>query len=1171
MVRTASLALILCSSSLIAGSGVRYVENKGQWPAPVLFKADAPGATIWVERGSVLIDRFQAPISHLHDEHAPRTGETDGGVVHHHAVRLRFLGATGPVKVDRELPSRDHFNFFIGDDRRRWASQCRAWSRITIRELYPGVDLVIHGSGPMLKYDLVVASAVDPSVIRFVYEGADGVELRDGNIIVSTSLGAMTESIPAAWIEQADGTKGPLTCRYAIDRNGTIGIQCGQALTGGRMTIDPTLEFSTFSGSTSDNFGYTATFDDLGFLYSGSSAFGQGYPTSTGAYDTSHNGGDGLGDGTDIAITKYDTTGSFLVWSTFIGGGNDDLPHSLVCNSDDEVFVLGSTSSTAFPTTVGAFDQSWNGGTGFSPTGLGVNYVNGSDMVIARLSADGSQLLASTYVGGSLNDGLNTGTVLRYNYADEIRGEILLDADDNVYVVSTTQSTDFPVTAGAYQTAMAGGGLDGIAFKLDPMLTTMAWSTFFGGTGADAAYAGELDDNLHLYISGGTASADLPITPGAVEGSYLGGSSDAFVGLIRNDGAALLNATYWGSSTYDQCYFVETDNVGDVYLFGQTAAASGQLVFGAAYNQPNGGQFISKLQPDLGAALWSSRFGNGSGAPNLSPTAFLVDHCRRIYIAGWGSDLAISGIPALSTAGMQVTTDAHQSTTDGHDFYIGVMDIDMTALYYATFFGGPVSREHVDGGTSRFDRRGRIYESVCAGCGGNDDFPSTPGAWSPDNNSSNCNNGVFKMDFDVPMVIAAAQAPDTVCAMAPIVFDNLSSGAVSYLWDFGDFSSSTAFEPTHTYASPGTYTVTLTATDPASCNFSDSIQFDVFIDLPGPVVQAMADTTICGPVASALLVANGSGTADQFIWSTSPLFTDTLNALLADSTTLLAPAMSGTYWVMALNASSCVAIDAVTITVSLADPDLVGDSLLCADDTATLVLSGIDPGSTIAWQPVDEVISGQGTVAITTAPDITTAYTVDVTSPAGCTWSGTITVQVSTISGTAVNASVDQTIVVAGTTVQLFGEPVSGVTWSWSPAGAVSDPGIANPTAVVEATTTFILTITDGVCTRSDAVTVTVHEFNCAEPDLFVPNAFTPNGDGNNDVLYVRGPNIASMLFRVFDRWGEKVFESRDRSSGWDGTYKDKPVDAAVFVWYLDAICVDGQTTLLKGNTTVIR
>ena len=765
------------------------------------------------------------------------------------------------------------------------------------------------------------------------------------------------------------------------------------------LTIDPTLVFSTYSGSTSDNFGYTATFDDRGFLYSGSSAFGQGYPTTVGAYQTTHAGGSGTNeDGTDIAITKYDTTGTFLRWSTFLGGSGDDLPHSLICNANDELFVFGTTSSTDFPVTSNGYDQIWNGGVFWQQLNLGVTYTNGSDMIVARLSADGDQLQGSTFFGGSQNDGLNNGATY-HNYADEIRGEILLDDDDNVYVVSTTQSTNMPVTPSAYQFFYGGGTHDGSWRSSTPCSPRSCGAPISAARAPMRPMPANWRMMAIFSSRAGRPVSTLSVTPGVVGPAPLGGPADAFIARLGNNGSTLVASTYWGSSLYDQSYFVDKDNNGDIYIFGQTAAPTGELIFGAPFNEVDGGQLLSKFTPDLQTAIWSSRFGNHSGAPNISPTAFLVDYCRRIYVAGWGVNIGVGAF--LTTNGMTdvVTSDAFQPATDGNDFYIGVFDIDMTDIYYGTYFGGAVSHEHVDGGTSRFSRKGHIYESVCAGCGNHDDFPSTPGAWSPTNNSDNCNNGVFKMDFDVPLVVAGIAATDTICADGPFAFDNLSSGAVSYLWDFGDGDTSTASHPIHAYDAPGTYTVTLIAADPSSCNGADTTQIEVVVDIPGPQVQAMNDTLICGPIGSVLLIANGSGTADEFHWSSSPSFSDMLNATPQDSTALLDPAQGGTYYVMADNASACSAIDSVTIEISLAEAALTGDSLICEDDVATLQLTGIDPGSTITWGPAEEIDTGQGTTTVTTSPSGTTDYTVSVTSPAGCAWSSTITVNVSQISG----------------------------------------------------------------------------------------------------------------------------------------------------------------------------
>ena len=160
-----------------------------------------------------------------------------------------------------------------------------------------------------------------------------------------------------------------------------------------------------------------------------------------------------------------------------------------------------------------------------------------------------------------------------------------------------------------------------------------------------------------------------------------------------------------------------------------------------------------------------------------------------------------------------------------------VVDDALSSLIYATYFGGSQSNEHVDGGTSRFDKKGIIYQSVCAGCGGNSDFPiePNPGAVSTTNNSSNCNNGVFKFDFDFPMVIADFNAPWVGCDTS-ISFQNLSSSntPVVYQWDFGDGTSSVQEHPNHNYTQEGNYIVALIASSPGACNVSDTIIKQVY-------------------------------------------------------------------------------------------------------------------------------------------------------------------------------------------------------------------------------------------------------------------------------------------------------------------------------------------------------
>jgi len=1153
---------------LLAQNGMHFVENKGQWPAAVTHQAQLPGATVWCEKGAILIDRYDgSAIDHLHD--ASSVGRPNP-TVRHHALRLQFIGANNTGRAEGIEGRPGVYNFFQGSDPKKWASGANAYNAILSHDLYPGVDLGLQRAEKGLKYDLLIDPGADPGAISFRYEGAEAVVLKNEHLIIRTSLGTIEEHIPLAY-QEIHGARSHVDCSYVL-KNGVVHFSLGDYDHDIRLVIDPVLAFSTYSGATTDNFGYSATYDEDGFLYGGSSSFGNGYPTTTGAYQTTWAGGDGQNTipGTDIAITKYDTTGSFMIWSTMLGGSGDDLPHSLIVNSSNEVIVLGTTGSPNFPTTTGAMDGSFGGGTPYTPEGIGVSYPLGSDMIVARLSSDGTQLLGSTYLGGSLNDGHNSATALKVNYADEMRGEVLLDANEDIVIISCTQSPDFPVTAGAPQTAFGGGTHDGVVLRLDAALTLLQWSTFIGGTLADAAFGGAINDSGELFVCGGTVSPDLITSPNAYRTTYQGGQADAFTARYSMDGASIGALTYYGSTAYDQAYLMDLDQDGNVFLYGQTLAPGAQLIFNAPYNTPGSGQFIAKLDPSLTSLLMGSRFGVGDGTLDISPTAFLVDYCNKLYVSGWGSDIGI-GL-ALGVTGMPLK-DPYQAATDGNDFYLAVFEVNMDSLYYGTFFGSPNSEEHVDGGTSRFDRRGRVYEAVCAGCGGSDDFPTTPNAWSNTNNSPNCNLGVFKFDFGTPLVVAAFASPEVLCAERTFTFMNQSGGGIgnTYLWDFGDDSTSDLPSPTHTYTAPGTYTVRLTASNPNACNGSDLVLRDVIVEPAGPLVTAMSDTLICGPVASILLSAASNGTANDLIWSSSSTFLDTLNLPALDSLLLLDPAVGGTYHVRATNGSICFGEDSVHVAISFADVAVSGDVSLCATDTSILTLSGIDAGSTILWQPTADILSGQGTTSVAVAPTETTTYGVDVTAPSGCTWSGTAMVQVSGLSGNTFGAQVDQAIVLPGTMVQLLATPSSGSTYAWSPATLVSDPASANPTAVVQQTTTFTVSISDGICTRPASVKVEVRDLRCADPDIFVPNTFTPNGDGNNDVLFVRGRAIQELEFLVFDRWGEKVFSTKDQAKGWDGTYEGRPVDPAVFVYHLTVQCIDRQRYFTKGNVTVVR
>lgn len=801
-----------------------FIKNKGQLPKKVIAKVNLPGGALFIEKGTFTYNFYDQ--QKLADIHNHRT--TDRGIKAH-AFKVIFKNTNENMESFLEEKSLFFENYYLGNNKNYWAEKVHHYKSLTQKNIYDGIDLKMYSQNGNLKYDMIVKANSNPKKVKLSYEEVDNIFVKNGNLYVQTSVNTITEQKPIAY-QMINGEKKEIVCNYKL-KGKILSFEFPNGYNKNQdLIIDPTLVFSTYSGSVANNFGYTATYDNFGFLYAGSTAFGVGYPTILGAYQINFAGGTGS-IGTDIAITKYDTSGSIAIYSTYLGGTKDELPHSMIVNSVNELFLFGTTGSDNYPTTINAYQTNFKGGPSFLPSGIGISYPDGCDLIISRLSGNGGNLLASTYIGGGENDGLNIANKLKFNYADEVRGEIDIDKNNNIYIATCSRSSDFPIVGNVFQPTL-DSLQEGVIIKMDNQLSSIIWSTFLGGRGMDAIYSLALDDDDNIYVTGGTTSDDFPTSTNALHPNYLDSlKADGFVTYISKDGIQIISSTYFGSDEYDQSYFVELDGAQNVYLFGQTKATGNTLIYQANYNVPGGGEFISKLSPNLDALLQSTVVGANTGKPNISPTAFLVDVCNKIYISGWGSDIGIGN--AGTTFNLQTTPNAFQSTTDGNDFYLMVLDDNMDTLIYATYFGGNQATEHVDGGTSRFDKKGIVYQCVCAGCGGFSDFPTTAGAVSNTNNStasSQCNSAVFKFDFDFLMTIADFSAPWVGCDTT-VAFQNLSTGAsnTTYQWFFGDGNNSTQENPTHSYSQNGIYDVTLITNDPTSCNVSDTVTKQIYI------------------------------------------------------------------------------------------------------------------------------------------------------------------------------------------------------------------------------------------------------------------------------------------------------------------------------------------------------
>jgi gliding motility-associated-like protein len=1158
-----------------------FLENKGQWPEGVLFKAPFSGGNLWIQQNKFVfhLQDFSA-LREIHND--PAAAEDVAPILKQTVVHLNFEGSNKVSVIEKIEPSNYYFNYFIGNNSTHWASDVHGYQEAVLRELYDGIDLKLIEDKFHLKYEFHVQPNADPSPLVLNFEGQNNLKIKDNNLIVETDLGQIIEQKPYSY-QIINGKVIEVECEFQIKAN-RVTFKLGNYDKSYGLIIDPVLVFATYAGSVTDNFGMTATYGYDGTAYSGGIVYGNAYPMpDSAAYDISSNFSLPVNPTygiTDVFISKYSQDGSDMLWSTYLGGGDanqgTETAHSLICDLQNNLYIYGATSSTDFPI-VNGYQTNHAGGVANSNFYYnGVYFTNqGTDIYVAKLSANGHNLLASTYIGGTSNDGVNTkissgdySSVAAYdsltsNYGDQFRGEIMLDSTGNCLVASCSRSTDFPVLS-AFQPANAGMQ-DGVIFKLSSDLSSLLWSSYYGGSNNDACYSVKIDSSANIVFAGGTSSTNLLGTSGAWKPNYNGGKTDGFVVKLNPSASAITKASYIGTSNNDQSFFVEIDRNDNVFILGQSEGGSFPVV-NASFIIPNSSQYVIKLDPTLTTNLNSTVFGNGGVTANISPSAFLVDICGNMYISGWGANI-LQGTPL---SGMPVTSNAFlQNPADGFDFYLLVIDKSFNSILYGSYLGGNLADEHVDGGTSRFDKNGIVYQCVCGGCGGHSDFPTSPGAWSNDNLSTNCNNIVFKFDFQL-IPNAQFSADQTIgCSTFNVVLDNFSTTSDSYLWDFGNGdTSSVIFNPSITYNTPGVYDIYLYVTD-SVCLLTDTAQITITVT---DSIQINAGSTVelCSPVP-VQLTANSNGTADYFIWSTNSTFSDTLNANLADSVLTITPPGTATYYVMAGN-PGCYQIDSVQVTFISSSLELLANDSICIGDISTINAFNSNPSITFsyAWGPDSLTVTPSSSNQVQVNPSVSQYIYVTASASNGCVVEDSIFIAVGTIPNGSVIASSSEYNVGVGSTVTLTGQP-SGLQYSWSPTGAVTNATMQTTSAEINETTLFQLTVSDGVCVKSDTVLVKAFTFICGEPFIFIPNAFSPNGDNENDVLFVRGQLIEGMLFRIFDRWGEMVFESTDRTIGWDGTFRGKQLDPDVYDYYLKAVCVDGAESIIKGNITLMR
>jgi hypothetical protein len=566
-------------------------------------------------------------------------------------VRMRLEGARSvpPIPLD-PLPGRSHY--LLGNDPAGWIRGVPHHGALVASGLLPGVDLRWRGlRGGRLAYDLLLAPGADPASAVLRWEGLRDLALdATGALVGRTGGGVLRHSPPVAW--QVDGRRRlPVAASFALLGGERVGFRLGRLDPSLPTVIDPSLDYSTFLGGNNGEFVKGIAAGPAGTIIAVGQTSSFNFPT-TGAFQPSKASNE------DAYVTKVSATGSSLVYSTFLGGAGTDFAFDVAVAADGAATVCGYAEGTGFPT-LNAFDGA---------------YASARDGFLSRLSSDGSSLLFSTYLGGS---------------SEDIALGVALASDGGAVVCGYTASTNFATTSLAYQTS-APASKNGFVLRTGADGSTLAWSTFLGGSSEEEALDIGVDPSGGILVAGWTVSADFPAV-NAVQ-SYKSGSQDAFLSRLSADGSSLTRSTFFGGTSNEVAYCMSVDSLGRATIAGTTSSPDLPLV-GAFQAAPAGSSegFVARYSAS-GTSIERSTYLGGTG--DDYPLGIGVDLDGAVAVVGQTSSLDFPlQLPIQGTRAAQ------------YDAFVTMFQPSVAAPIFSTYLGGS---GYDIGNAVAFDTTGRI-------------------------------------------------------------------------------------------------------------------------------------------------------------------------------------------------------------------------------------------------------------------------------------------------------------------------------------------------------------------------------------------------------------------------------------------------------------------------------
>jgi hypothetical protein len=560
--------------------------------------------------------------------------------IHGAQTHMRFVNADSRVTIDGVEPLGGRVNFLVGKNSASWKTGIETYRRIVYRGLYPGIEASYAGAHGEIKSEFVVAPNSSAAQIRLRYEDASSVSIEsNGDLVVRGAGAELREKAPKIYQDLTAGRKS-IEGRYRLLDLRTVGFEVGSYDSSQPLVIDPPVSYSTYlgGGSISSVTGIAA--DSSGNVYAAGWTESLNFPV-TGAIQAGNHGG------VDAFVAKLSSSGTALVYATYIGGNSDDRAAAIAVDSSGQAYVTGSTASPNFPLA--------------SP--IRPSLGGGRDAFALKLNAAGSALVYSTYLGGS---GWDQGTA------------IAVDASGNAYIAGDTQSGDFPMMNPAQP--FFGGQTDAFVTKLNTS-GAIVFSTFLGGFGAEHAGGIAVDSGGSGYVAGGTYSLNFPAL-NALQSSNSGGQ-EAFVTKLTPAGSAFVYSTYLGGSGSgsmpQQANAIALDASRNAYVAGVTSSPAFPVTSGALRTAINGLQdaFVSKISAAGNVLVYSTYLGGGTS--NWA-SGITVDPAGNAYVAGNTSSIDFPIVNGVQAA-----------FNGNYDAFVSEINPSGNGLVFSTVYGGSAS------------------------------------------------------------------------------------------------------------------------------------------------------------------------------------------------------------------------------------------------------------------------------------------------------------------------------------------------------------------------------------------------------------------------------------------------------------------------------------------------